>query len=272
MTQLAMTETACTPSQLHIAHVLGELADRIDASLTRPIQSDQAVSGSGLIFQHFLRDFCLTTGMLSERIIHLSQRVGLLAGTDHDSTPLPALLDDIDRQTWYFLRQVESFLCKRFGSPYYELRPYVAALGEKTLADVRDLYRQLASDCSDPAAQVDVVMAAMRIKREVNAKGERLMKQIKLLGTGNRFNTSDELGTVPSLSRRRPKARPPSADTGLLNLWPVLGYTLGGLALVVSVYHFWPVFLGFGLVLLGLAVLGLIFKYPWAFIIAMLLG
>ena len=148
----------------------------------------------------------------------------------------------------------------------------MAALGEKTLAEVCDLYRRLASVQGDPAALVDVVALAMRIKRDLNTESERLLQRIELLEAGNRINPSDKLGPVPRLSPRPPITRSPRADTEALNLWPVLGYTLSGLALVVAVYHYWPVFLVLGLVLLGLAVIGLIFKHPWAFIIAMLLG
>ena len=269
---MSVALSASTPAQRQATHVLRELADRIDAALTRPVLTDQAVSDGSLVVRHFLRELCLVTGRLSERSVHLSQRIDLLAESEHDSAPLPALLDEIDRKTWHLLVQVESFLSKRFGSPYFELRPYVAALGEKTLAEVRDLYRRLASVQGDPAAQVDVVALAMRIKRDLNTESERLLQRIELLEAGNRINPSDKLGPVPRLSPKPPLPRSPRADTEALNLWPVLGYTLSGLALVVAVYHYWPVFLVLGLVLLGLAVIGLIFKHPWAFIIAMLLG
>jgi hypothetical protein len=252
-----------TPAQLHTAQVLGALADRIDASLTRHIKAVQPVSDSMFVVQGFLREFRHAVVRLSQRINALGCVGGPLAGGE--DAALPTLLDDIERQTWYLIGLVESFLGKRFGSPFYELRPDVAALGETTLAQVRDLYRRFVAVVRNPPALTDGASVSLQLTLDVETEVGRLIRQLEKLALGDASGRGVNLGASPSLSPRPP----PPVGRDKLKLWPSLGILLAFFALVIIATYYWAPLLLIGVVLL---VLGLIVKYPWAFIIAMLLG
>jgi hypothetical protein len=255
-----------TPAQLHAAQVLGALADRIDTALARHIKADQPVTDSMFVVQGFLREFRHTVGHLRQCINALGRAGGPLAGGE--DAALPVLLDDIERQTWYLNGLVESFHGKRFGSPFSELRPYVAVLGETTLAQVRDLYRQFVAVVSNPPALTDGASVSLQMTLDVDAEVGRLIWQLEKLALGDTSGRGVDLSRPGGVTTRLSASRKPAFDIWP-KFWPMLAILLGGFALGFIVAYYWAYLLIIGVLLL---VLGLIGKYPWAVIIAMLLG